>query len=238
MAKINNGDGFKHLDLEAIRIEKEIIEKEKKERAKVPRKRKPRLNNCILCGNKVKEKAVNVDFEGCRTLEDALCLIDDADERLTKYCCSSCNSFWGTTLNPEYGGLPDPYPGWDPQSAIQRLEKIKETGYCTILKSQKFAAPSGNTIEVEFGDVFPVSRVQSTEENKRAIDFYSLDIMIGADVLKLFPWEVGSISWAEIMLELREGNYETVYLGDSDIVGYFEPKPEVREMIKSYFGDR
>jgi len=133
--------------------------------------------------------------------------------------------------------MPVPYPGWDPESSIKRLNDAKEKGYAVILKTQSFVGPGGNTIDVEFGDIFPIKRVSASGDNNRAIDFYSIDIMVGPEQLKLFPWEFGTISWAEIMLELRDKTYETVYL-DDDIDGYYEPVPEVREMLKNQFGER
>ena len=241
MAKINGGKGFENFDIEAYKIEQEILKKEReqeeKELIRKGRPRMPRINSCIYCDRKFSERTVKLDFSECETLDDILCAIDDADEDLSRFICKECNSFFGVSLSME--GFPSHYPGWMPEDAIKRLNEAKEKGYANILKSQKFFAPSGNVIEVEFGDIFPIKRVSvdSTDKGFSSKDFYSIDIMVSPDKLTLFPWEFGTISWTELMMELRDGTYETVYL-ENDVEGYYEPVPEIRELFRNTFGDR
>jgi len=235
MAKINNGDGFKNLDLKAIELER-LIDKRNIEEAvkKRGRKRKPRNTECIYCGNKKKETIVDLDIDDFENVSDLLDEIDLEEEY--KYMCDSCRTFWG---KGKYGTISPPCNGWEPLDAIERINKAANLGYVSILKTQTFAAPSGNHVEIEFGDVFPVARAGAAySSGVPAKDYYSIDIMVGADKLTLFPWEFDTISWFEIMREVKDGTYTATYLGSEDLVGYFEPVPEIRELLKNTFGDR
>ncbi len=240
MAQINNGKGFENFDYEAHKIEQAIIKKELKEAAEKPKRgrpAKPRATKCIYCGNKFSPRAIDIDMSKYESAEDVIS--DNSSDDLLKITCDGCKKFWG--LHREgYEAGPDHYPGWRPENAIDRLIKAKRDGYAVVLKTQSFGTPAGNTIKVEFGDVFPIKRVGAKDNNAdvRAIDFYSIDILVGVESLRLFPWEFGTMSWTELMLELREKQYEAVYLGTDDIAGYYEPVPEVREMMNNAFGNR
>jgi len=235
MARINNGKGFKNFDIEAHKIEQKILKEERENAPKKGRPKKPRTNTCIYCANKFSERIVDIDLSNYASLKELYA--DYGDEDLTELVCSSCDKFWG--LNRFDYGIHPNYPGWDPHTSMDRLDKAEELGYITILKSQTFGTPSGNNIEIEFGDIFPVKRVSAKQDGSvKAIDFYSIDILVGVENLRLFPWEFGTISWTEIMLEIRDNQYEAVYLGNDDVAGYFEPVPEVREMLKNAFGER
>ena len=241
MARINGGKGFENFDEEAHKIEQEILKKEREaaKNEKRGRPRKPRVASCIYCGNKIAPVAVDFNIEEYEDLHELLSDDDIHHDHLLKCVCKGCKSFWGLKAEGYEAG-PEHYPGWDPESALDRLGKAREDGYAIILKSQKFGTPSGNNIEVEFGDIFPIKRVgiEKSEGNDRAIDVYSIDILVGVENLRLFPWEFGTISWANLMLEMRDGQYEAVYLGSDDSAGYYEPAPEVREMIMNTFGER
>ncbi len=240
MATINNGKGFENFDYEAHKIEQSIIKKEREEEAAKPKRGrppKPRATRCIYCGNKFAPRAVDINLSEYESAQEVIA--DNDNDDLLKITCDGCKSFWG--LHREgYEAGPDHYPGWAPEDAIDRLLKAKEAGYAIILKTQSFGTPSGNTIQVEFGDVFPIKRVGASDDNSdvRAIDAYSIDILVGVENLRLFPWEFGTMSWTELMMELRDKQYEAVYLGTDDVAGYYEPVPEVREMIKNAFGER
>ena len=46
------------------------------------------------------------------------------------------------------------------------------------------------------------------------------------------------MAWSELMMQLRSGELEAVYLSSDDTAGYYEPSKEIKEMLKAYFGDR
>ncbi len=236
MAKINDGKGFENFDIKAYEIEQGILKREREE-AKTEtrgRPRKPRIDTCIYCGNKFAARTTHINMNNYEDLTELTS--EFGDDELTACICNSCKRFWG--INKMSTG--NHYPGWNPQSAIDRLEEARALRYAMILKTQAFGTPSGNSISVEFGDIFPIKRVGVEGGNSKvdAIDFYSIDIMVGVENLRLFPWEFGTISWTEIMLELRDKQYEAVYLGNDDVAGYYEPVPEVREILTNAFGDR
>lgn len=237
MARINGGHGFENFDHKAYEIEQAILKKEREEEALKPKRgrpMKPRVAACIYCGNKFEPRVTHIDLSEFESIEELSAEYDD--EELHKCICGSCRNFWGIS-----GVYSTPhYPGWWPMSALNRINKAREEGYATILKSQTFGTPSGNNIEVEFGDVFPIKRagVEISSEPKAALDFYSIDIMVGVENLRLFPWEFGTICWTELMMQMRAGELEAVYLGTDDNAGYYEPSAEMKKLMKNMFGDR
>ncbi len=231
MAKIQKSNNIflKEFDPVAVKLEQELIKKEIK-KTKKGRPRKPRVGECICCGNKFKERLVDIDMND---YQDTSKLLDEFDlYELEDFLCDSCKSFWDPKFRKDT---------WEPRSAFKRLKQLKEKGYAISLGNNTFSTPSGNNISIEIGDVFLVARngidllEQEQSSNIKAKDLFSIDIMIGHEKLTLFPWEVGSISWLEIQLELREKQYNVVYLNDTDIEGYYEPVPEVREMLNNTF---
>jgi len=236
MAKINGGKGFENFDIEAYKIEQAILAKEREEAKNKPKRgrpAKPRIEACIYCESKFEPRAIDFDINDFETLDELVGEYDDNE--LYDCICKKCRGFWG--INKDWGGR-DPFPGWNPKNALDRLHQAEELGYATILKSQTFGTPSGDTIDVEFGDVFPIKRVSSSDTTSSAKTFYSIDIMVGMENLILFPWEFGTVSWAELMLSLRDGEMEAVYLGSDDVAGYYEPNAEIKQMLKNQFGER
>ena len=240
MAQINNGKGLLPFDAVAFEIERKLIEAEAQgDKPKRGRPKMPRADTCLCCGTSFKTRTaqVHIDMNDYSSVSE---VFDEYDEdEIADHVCPDCARFLDINktgcIYDVRGNLP---PGWDARSVIKRMEAIGEAGYATILVSRSFACESGNTISIELGDVFPVARVGSSSDDKQPKNLYSIDIMVGPEKLKLFPWEFGIKTWTELIINQKDGELEVVYVGDEDITGYYQPTPEVREMLKVVFGDR
>ena len=230
MAKINGGKGFETFDHVAHKLEQEIIRKENEELNSLFKKRgRPRMtrvDKCVYCGDSFPERTTDIDLNDYDSIEDLIA--DHDDSELERHICTSCKKFWSID---KYDSFRTPYPGWTPKDALDRINKVREAGYALILKNNSFGTPSGNKISIELGDVFEITRagVPIGTKGATAIDKYSIDIMVGTERLRLFPWEFGTITWIEIMTQIRLGELTTVYLGSSDVIGYSEHPTENSE---------
>jgi len=187
-----------------------------------PNKRKPPSTSAYTCD------CCGYSFEGSLSKLRKAFVIDNDEGKL----CMGCYKFFLTG-----------YTDMSPESAKERLEKIRQTGYAIILKSGNFSGTkSGISFSVEFGDIFQVSRIGLDNEPDGTLDgafkMFTFDIIVGPEVLTLYPHEATAIGWTEIMMLRSEHVVEEAYLCSEDEHGYFAPSPDFKKDLIGLFGNR
>lgn len=127
----------------------------------------------------------------------------------------------------------------------KKMELFKEYKYGLIMDTQSFGCvSSGNTVSIDFGDIFKLTRIGCSENLKPtgkrefAKMKYTVDIKVGGENLTLFPHEVMPIPWVEIMLMRKEGDYKECFVSSGDSEGFFSPSEEFKNQIQSMYGKR
>jgi hypothetical protein len=131
------------------------------------------------------------------------------------------------------------------EETLAKLDKVQEAKHIMCLRSQSFGvAETGDSVGTDFGDIFEVAGFGNTEgmtptgKGDWAMKAYTITIKINGHSLVMFMHEVMPIHWVTIM-ELRNAkDYEEAYLSSEDSSGYWKPSDEMKETIKSMYGDR
>lgn len=149
--------------------------------------------------------------------------------------CHGCAGFFGII----HAGVTN----LDHETVIGRLDRVREDKHVIILKSGSFVdGTSGDSMGVDFGDIFPVARVGTTTKPtgdiKDAMERFTIDVLVNNRPLKLLPHEFAEIPWVTIMLYRKEKDYIEAYLSGDDKTGYFAPSKEVKAEIINAYGDR
>lgn len=190
---------------------------------KKPVKREPTVyGECSYC-------------DGAMTKKD--CHYGEAND---KKICNYCRKFFGMFDNSYFGiGVTT----MDRESTLEKLDKLRKEKYLLVLKTQGFVSPSGLKFTVELGDVFPVGRIGASSIEpvghptswSYTKSLFTATINVAGCELVLYPHEFGSMSFLEIMVLRKDGEYMEAYLTPDDTAGYFTPTPEVKKMIKNTF---
>jgi hypothetical protein len=131
------------------------------------------------------------------------------------------------------------------EETLIKLDECEEAKHVLLLKSQSFGVPeTGDSIGVDFGDVFEVSgfgntsQITPTGKGDWAMKAYTITIKINGHALTLFMHEVTPIHWVTLMELKKAGDYQEAYLSSKDSGGYWKPSDETKASIVNMYGDR